>query len=161
MDKKRKLEPTAVTNDVTTSLVEVQHQKRPRATVLRHQVTAETSLYACTARRYLHTIPELRWEEDKTIAYIKEQVYVKTVQWLTLTLVKIEYLLESRESDTNIKSAEVQVLAGGLVLDLVVGDGDTFVLFRADVDGLPVTEDPIAADQCVSAHPGQSHACGT
>jgi amidohydrolase len=95
--------------------------------------------YVVDVRRALHKIPELRWEEEQTLDLIRETV-IKTT--------------------TKMKSGvvtETQMKKGGLVVDVTFNKKSDRILFRADVDGLPVREEtglPFAATN------GRMHACG-
>ena len=89
-------------------------------------------------RRALHEIPELSWQEEKTIALIKRE--------LESTLKDSPYTWRLKE------------MRGGLVVDLDINSKFNRLLFRADCDALPIHEQtnlPFA-----SKHPGVMHACG-
>ena len=96
--------------------------------------------YVVEMRRYFHEHPELSNFEDKTIERIGEE----------LTKMGIPY---------------EEVPHGGLIGYIEgtkPGKGKT-VLLRADVDALPVMENPknLSCDRvCVSQNPGVMHACG-
>jgi N-acetyldiaminopimelate deacetylase len=84
-------------------------------------------------REDLHKIPELAFHEFKTKQYI-------------------EKILE------NYKPIKVQTVADtGLLVEYSQGEQD-YLLFRADMDGLPITE----RTKCsfASTHSGNMHACG-
>ena len=82
-------------------------------------------------RRHLHSYPELSFQEEKTKAYIAEELAS-----LNLT---------------------VERLGGGLVASLRKGRGKTVAL-RADMDALPLQDTkPVAY---ASRHKGVCHACG-
>ena len=83
-------------------------------------------------RRDLHRIPETGLQEYKTSQYIRN----KLERWV----VKYEIWLET----------------AGVAVFGETGTKDT-VAFRADIDGLPVTETP---KEYASEHPGWMHACG-
>lgn len=94
--------------------------------------------YAVQHRRYLHAHPEMTGKELNTVAYICKE----------LERLEIPY---------------VEVPDGG-VIGRIDGErpGKT-VLLRADIDALPITENPqnlTGAKQCVSQVPGLCHACG-
>ena len=86
-------------------------------------------------RRDLHRIPELGFEEVKTQAYLLEQIgslrqdRLTTITWKTGIVVKVE----------------------GLQPTQTIG-------WRADIDGLPITE--ATEVKFSSEHPGKMHACG-
>ena len=94
--------------------------------------------YVIRCRRYIHENPELSDQEDNTVAVIIQE----------LTAMGIEC---------------VDVPGGG-VMGFIHGEkpGKT-VLLRADIDALPVQEDPNNLKQpkvCVSKVPGVAHMCG-
>ena len=83
-------------------------------------------------RRQLHRIPELFFREHTTQAAVRELVG--------------DYL-------------DVRTIGGtGLVADIGPADAQTTLLLRADMDGLPVTEETGLA--FASEHAGRMHACG-
>ncbi|WP_404452227.1 M20 family metallopeptidase [Virgibacillus necropolis] len=83
-------------------------------------------------RRQLHQIPELGFQEFKTVAYIRE----------TLEQHGISYL-------TPLETATIVYLEG---------NSDTTIGFRADIDGLPIEESNDIPFK--SQHKGVMHACG-
>ncbi|HGY56559.1 MAG TPA: amidohydrolase [Caldithrix abyssi] len=84
-------------------------------------------------RRELHKSPELAYKEHKTTRLIKNTLNGWGIEF---------YPFEHLET-------------GGYCM---VGDGKPFVAFRADIDGLPVTED--ASHTIRSLNEGFMHACG-
>ncbi|MFA6445814.1 MAG: amidohydrolase, partial [Candidatus Paceibacterota bacterium] len=90
-------------------------------------------------RRYLHMYPEIRWEENETLAYIRRQ---------------LELNLAAIEPSPFIFSE----MTGGLVVDLIIPGKTEMVLFRADVDALAVSEQ--TGLPYTSKVPGKMHACG-
>jgi hippurate hydrolase len=105
------------------------------------QVARQLEPYALRLREELHRIPELRFEEEKTLAVVRRE-------------------LEARvgAAPPGVGRVEIRELGGGLVVDVTVDPAQERWLFRADVDGLPVPEEtglPYA-----SIHPGRMHACG-
>ena len=93
----------------------------------------DTLAYMIEMRRHLHRIPELSLQEKETAAFIREQLKA-----LGYELVAI--------ADT------------GTYTDFIVDPEKPWLLFRADIDALPVTEEtglPFASE-----HPGKMHACG-
>lgn len=89
---------------------------------------------AIKIRRALHQIPELKYEEHKTSAFIAD------------TLLSYGYEVQKGIGKTGIVS----------VLD--TGKPGKTIAFRADIDALPITESTGASYQ--SKHPGIMHACG-
>ncbi len=84
-------------------------------------------------RKELHKIPELGFEEVKTQKYILQ-------------------LLENLDG-LNIHTFDFP----GILVEYSSGDGK-YKLFRADMDGLPITEDTNCGFE--SEHKGKMHACG-
>ncbi|MBU4027084.1 amidohydrolase [Patescibacteria group bacterium] len=96
--------------------------------------------YVLRVRRYLHSMPELRWQEEKTLAYIINEV--KTIT-----------------ADSNVGTFEIYThYKGGIAVDLIINPDFDRVLFRADVDALPVQEET-GLSFSSTVH-GVSHACG-
>lgn len=85
-----------------------------------------------THRRALHQIPELTFAEHKTTAYIRNE----------LDKLKVAYL-------TPLRTATVVYLEG---------NSEKTIGFRADIDGLPITE--ASSLPFASTHKGVMHACG-
>ncbi|MGV6873977.1 M20 aminoacylase family protein [Pseudochelatococcus sp. B33] len=84
-------------------------------------------------RRYLHSIPELGFEEHRTSAFVREQLS----EW----------------------GIPFEVMAGtGVVATLKKGNSDRSIGIRADMDALPMQEETGLAWQ--STTPGRMHACG-
>ncbi|MEI8300334.1 MAG: M20 family metallopeptidase [Chlamydiota bacterium] len=94
--------------------------------------------YIVSIRRHLHQYPELSWQEDLSIAFIKNEI----LKILASTSLKAE-LIENK---------------GGLVLDLNINPSYDRILFRADVDALPIDEQTTLDFK--SKHPGIMHSCG-
>ena len=88
-------------------------------------------------RRYLHTIPELSFEEYKTAAYIREQLAGMDVE------------LEDRYSGNSVV---------GYVTGTKPGPAGKTVAFRADIAALPVRE--AVGLPYKSTVDGMMHACG-
>ncbi|MBI5597337.1 MAG: amidohydrolase [Elusimicrobia bacterium] len=101
--------------------------------------------YVVGIRRRLHANPELRFQEIRTLAYIKEEALAIAGRM-------------SGASKGSGMSLALRELAGGLVVDLTVDPSFDRLLFRADVDALPVQE--ATGLPYASAVPGVSHACG-
>jgi len=96
----------------------------------------EIGPYVIDMRQALHKIPETRWQEEKTINFIKEEI-------------------SQYSDDDRIEFTEYR---GGLVVDVTFDPSFDRVLFRADIDGLPIIEKtglPFASE--IS---GNMHACG-
>jgi len=89
-------------------------------------------------RREFHSIPELGWEEEKTLALLET------------TLLKL-----INNSDLNF---EVVHKTGGIWIDLTIDPELPRVLFRSDIDGLPIEENTNLPYS--SKHVGKMHACG-
>ena len=84
-------------------------------------------------RRHLHRMPELSLQEKETAVFIREQL--KALGYEPVAI-----------ADT------------GTYTDFIVDPEKPWLLFRADIDALPVTEEtglPFASE-----HPGKMHACG-
>jgi amidohydrolase len=91
--------------------------------------------YVVGVRRALHEHPEVRWEETWTLNHIKVQI-----------------------AEFNNPKFSVKEMKGGLVVDYTVDPNKERVLFRSDVDALPVTE--ATGLPYASKIPGKMHACG-
>jgi metal-dependent amidase/aminoacylase/carboxypeptidase family protein len=105
------------------------------------QVARQLEPYALRLREELHRIPELRFEEEKTLAVVRRELEARVAA-----------------APSSAGRVEVRELGGGLVVDVTVDPAQERWLFRADVDGIPVPEEtglPYA-----SVHPGRMHACG-
>jgi len=99
------------------------------------QAAAQVAPWATAIRQTLHQIPELRWEETKTLDAIRESV------------------LEIDRSNAFVyHSAE-----GGIWYDYIMDENLPFRLFRADVDGLPIMEKSGVPFASLN---GCMHACG-
>lgn len=86
------------------------------------------------AQKHLHRIPELCHQEHLTTAYINEVLIKNGIEIL----------------DLGLPTGTVGIIRGAF-------DGPTVAL-RADIDGLPVTEDD--SHEVISGHIGTMHACG-
>ncbi|MED4124889.1 N-acetyldiaminopimelate deacetylase [Halalkalibacterium halodurans] len=86
-------------------------------------------------RRALHRIPELGFEEYKTQTYLLE-------------------LIQSLPQDF----LEVKTWKTGILVRVRGRKGEKTVAYRADMDGLPITEE--TGLPFVSQHEGRMHACG-
>ena len=84
-------------------------------------------------RRYLHTIPELAYEEKKTSSYINNE------------LSKLDMEIQTGIAKTG-------------VVGMLKGNGNKTFALRADMDALPVTEKNDVTYK--SRYEGKMHACG-
>lgn len=94
--------------------------------------------YMVRIRRHMHEFPEKTSEEFETLKFIKAE----------LDALGIEY---------------VEVPDGGIVGQIHGGKPGKTVLMRADMDALPILENPrnlCCEKVCVSKNVGVSHACG-
>lgn len=94
--------------------------------------------YTIRIRRELHKYPELAWEEEKTLVFIKKE---------------IETAIKGSHHRFDMVEKE-----GGLWLDLTIDNTSPRVLFRADIDALPIQEENDV--EYASKNPGVMHACG-
>ncbi|MEI6650112.1 MAG: M20/M25/M40 family metallo-hydrolase [Candidatus Moraniibacteriota bacterium] len=102
---------------------------------MRHlAIRPETVAYVITVHNHLHTHPETRWEETKTLSYIKQQIGFLGIK------------------------GSLSELQGGLTFDYVVNPNLAWVLFRADIDALPILEHVENVPR--SENDGVMHACG-
>lgn len=88
---------------------------------------------ALKLRRHLHAHPELGWHEFET------QKHLRT--WLN------DLGMETRDAAST-----------GLITE--VGQGDYGVIYRGDIDALPIFEQKPAGIDYISQNPGVCHACG-
>lgn len=102
------------------------------------ELAKEIEDYLLQTRRDLHQIPELGFEETKTIRYLKDQ---------------IQQIIS--KSSLSFSFTEKK---GGLVVSLTVDKDAKRFLLRADIDALPIEED-VDVD-FASRHKGKMHACG-
>ncbi len=94
--------------------------------------------FTIETRRSLHQIPEPSWHEEKTLAFIINEIH--------------------QISKNSYYQTELTEKRGGIWVDLYVDSKLPWLLFRADVDALPITE---ATDLPYSSlHEGYMHACG-
>ena len=98
----------------------------------------EAQLEAIFYRRYFHQYPELSWKEDKTLSYLKEKI--EGIQSCS------PYIITLKE------------YRGGLIVDLIIETSLPTLLFRADVDALPIEENTHLLFS--SKNPGVMHSCG-
>jgi amidohydrolase len=90
------------------------------------------------ARRYLHRHPELTGEETQTLAYIRDRL-----------------------TEAGIPFTEVE--KGGILASLGDAGRGRTVLLRADIDALPIRENPcnlVRERMVISENEGVQHACG-
>lgn len=93
-------------------------------------------------REHLHRNPELRWEENNSLAFVEET-------------------LRSFRQDSVLPAERVIIqscLTGGLILDIIFPDTTTWLGCRADIDALPIHEE--TGLPFTSRFPGKMHACG-
>lgn len=94
--------------------------------------------YTQQIRNHLHEFPELSWQEDNSLQFIKAEI--QKIKPLSNRTIQIR-----------------DVYKGGLVVDLQRNAKKT-LLFRADIDALPILENP--NNQPRSKTNGKMHACG-
>lgn len=94
--------------------------------------------YTVSIRRHLHQYPELSWQETKTIAFLKAEILK---------------ICNQTHLDTCFEEKK-----GGLVLDINIDSSYDRILFRADIDALPIQEETDLSFR--SAYDGVMHACG-
>ncbi|MCL2062966.1 MAG: amidohydrolase [Candidatus Cloacimonetes bacterium] len=99
-------------------------------------------------RKKFHRIPELAFQEIKTQDLILSEFADKSMMKSTLPLSK-----EANTAPLLLTKFEPT----GLLYEYANGDGD-YILFRADMDALPIKEETGCDFQ--SEHSGVSHACG-
>ena len=95
-------------------------------------------LYITGIRRCLHASPELRFQEEQTLNIIRNEMAM---------LPNCEFM-----------NCEVINFNGGIAFDLTINPALDRIIFRADVDALPVPEE--TGLSFASTVPGISHACG-
>ncbi|MBM3193208.1 MAG: amidohydrolase [Chlamydiae bacterium] len=101
-------------------------------------ISSSLESYTISLRRELHKIAEPSWREEKTLA-----------------LISIELDKISKES---IYPTYITTGKGGIWVDLIVDDHLPFILFRSDIDALPIKEETNLSFS--SIHDGYMHACG-
>ena len=94
--------------------------------------------YTIQTRRYLHQNPELSWQEENTLNFIKSEIASST-----------------QNSPYKFDLVEKK---GGIWLDMQVNIQAPRVLFRADIDALPIQEENDVT--YASDVDGVMHACG-
>lgn len=94
--------------------------------------------YTIKTRRYLHQYPELSWQEENTLRFIKDEI-----------------LGFIHDAPYNFKLEEKR---GGIWLDMDIDPSAPRVLFRADIDALPIQEENDVT--YASKINGVMHACG-
>lgn len=90
--------------------------------------------YVLEVRRHLHRHPELSWEEDETLRYIRGEIEKAPFEY------------------------EMHIAKGGIWVDVTVDPKKERILLRADVDALPIEEGTNLP--FTSENPGVMHACG-
>jgi len=116
--------------------VKTELNRRKKVNILM-QIAETVEDYVNSVYKVLHQRPELRWQEKGTLDFISRSV-------------------SSFKAD--IAKVTTRSLEGGLVVDVEFYQTFNWILFRADVDALPITEEtglPYA-----SKTPGVMHACG-
>lgn len=94
--------------------------------------------YLLHIRRHLHKYPELSWKEEETVSFIKGE---------------LETLLKNYKVSYSLKEK-----TGGLILDITFSPSFDRILFRADIDALPIQEETNLPYS--SLIPNRMHACG-
>lgn len=102
------------------------------------KLAKENQLYTTHLRHLFHQIPELAWEEEQTLALIKQEIKKIT-----------------KTSKIPIRLTEKK---GGIWVDLDFYEKEKRILFRADIDALAVTETTNLPYR--SKTKGKMHACG-
>ncbi|MEK7463627.1 MAG: M20 family metallopeptidase [Patescibacteria group bacterium] len=102
----------------------------------------ETQQYVVGIRQHLHQYPEVRWEEEKTLIYIRHQIG--------------QLLADIAGFDAK---AHVVELKGGLVVDVNINPSFDRILLRSDVDALPGIQEATGLP-FASKISGKMHACG-
>ena len=102
------------------------------------RVAAAFENHAISLRRTLHQIPELGWEEEKTLAVILQE---------------IKEIAKGRS-----RTIDIYLKDGGIWVDLATDPSQPYILFRADIDALPIQEQTNLS--YASKHAGKMHACG-
>lgn len=100
--------------------------------------TLAASDYVIRCQQYLHENPELSDQEENTVAFILQELFQKGIE-------------------------ACNVPKGGVLGFIKGGKPGKTVLLRADIDALPLQEDPKNDKQpkaCVSKNDGVAHACG-
>jgi len=98
----------------------------------------ETQDYVVKLRHALHEIPEISWKEEKTMALIENE---------------IQKICRNSKVKINLCKKE-----GGIWVDLDFHLNKERILYRADVDALPIKEQTNLS--FISKHLGIMHACG-
>ncbi|MCB1067475.1 MAG: amidohydrolase [Simkania sp.] len=101
-------------------------------------LSLEHQSFTAEMRHKLHEIPELQWEEEKTLALISSEIEK------IMTSSKVPIQLHQKE--------------GGIYVDVDLDPHYQRLLFRADIDALPIEEQTGLSYS--SIHPGIMHACG-
>ncbi len=102
------------------------------------EVAKSLEFYTISLRRAFHKIPEPSWKEEKTLALLKSELQKIILKSLYPTKV-----IEAK---------------GGLWVDLLVDNSLPWILFRSDLDALPIEEETGLFFS--SIHEGYMHACG-
>lgn len=102
-------------------------------------------LLARTYREHLHSYPELRWKEDSSLQYVRDQIQQAQ-----------RFFPEIGEESFNIKNWSD--FKGGVVIDVTVDEKLPRHILRADIDALPIQE--ATGLPFASQNAGVMHACG-
>lgn len=103
------------------------------------QVAKQNEPYLFSIRNHLHEKPEICWEENQSLAFIRSELQKLTLRQGLQLKIYDHY-------------------EGGLIADLIIPNPQKKLLFRADIDALSVEEDP--SHGVVSQVKGKMHACG-
>ena len=98
------------------------------------QIIQENKDLIIQTRRDLHRIPEIAFQETKTATYLKQ--YLSQFDFEVVT----------------------DIAENGIVATMTTGRPGPTILFRADMDALPLEEATNLS--FASTHPGAMHACG-
>ena len=102
------------------------------------EIAKSLEAYTISLRRAFHKIPEPSWKEEKTIAFLQSE---------------LNKIVKNSCYSTQIIHAK-----GGVWVDLIVEPHLPWLLFRADLDALPIEEETGLTYS--SEHKGYMHACG-
>ena len=101
-------------------------------------IAHEYQPFAVAIRQSLHQIPELSWQEEKTLSFIEK---------------KIEKICNKTSIPMSLEKKK-----GGIYLDITIDKNKKRLLFRSDIDALPIFEKTNLPFR--SKHIGLMHACG-
>jgi len=112
--------------------------RAPNLPVTLEDISKSLESYTIEIRRSLHKIPEPSWGEEKTLAFIKNEI--------------------TQISKKSLYQTELNEKRGGIWVDFYVNLNLPWILFRSDIDGLPIREQ--TGLPYSSQHEGYMHACG-